>query len=243
MRTYVFTISRVALCQLLFAAVTMLTSSVAEAQRQKPPKGLPKGPTVTLERVRPDVAELKAIPSGPGFLLGSLMEYEFIGGPNTSGSTSFLSYGPLFQVGIRDFRRNTYPVLLQPNTEYQVRVRYIKTSIDFSEWTTFSFRTASQFLARPSSPLNLRESSRTATRVTLVWEAPSTGANVSYEYYINGVKTPLTRCGGAYVICTEADFRTVTFALPSAGTSLRFGVSARDADLNLSLPNEILVAN
>ena len=236
-------IPRAAAFGLMFASVFALTCSVAEAQRIKPPKGVPSGPVISLERVRPDVAELKAIPSGPGFLIGSLMEYEFIGGPNTAGSTSFLSYGPFFQVGVLDFRRNTYPVLLQPNTEYVVRVRYIKTSVDFSAWTNFTFRTAPQFLSRPSSPLNLREANRTATEVTLEWDAPSTGANVSYEYFINGVKTPLTRCGGAYVFCTEADFRTVTFSLPTANTSLRFGVAARDADLNLSLPTEMVIAN
>ncbi|MCC6508690.1 MAG: hypothetical protein IT423_06265 [Pirellulaceae bacterium] len=82
-----------------------------------------------------------------------------------------------------------------------------------------------------------------ATQVTLEWDAPNTTAGFTYEYFINGVKTPLTRCRGPYVFCTEADFRIVTFDLPAAGTSLRFGVAARDVDLNLSLPAELDIAN
>ncbi len=69
MRESVSVVPRAVAFGLMFASVFALTSSVAEAQRIKPPKGVPSGRVISLERVRPDVAELKALPSGPGFLI------------------------------------------------------------------------------------------------------------------------------------------------------------------------------
>jgi hypothetical protein len=216
---------------LLFAC----TVDEAAAQRRKPPP--PAAPVVSVLKARPDVMELQAT-----YIAGFKLEHKVTAGPGTAGARSSLAIGPFFQVGTLDYL-NVYPVLLQPNTQYTIQVRQIKTTVEFSPWTTFQFKTAATFLTRPGQPLNLRATSRTATTVTLQWDAPTTGSAVTYEYFINGVKTPLTRCGGTYVFCTEPDFRTVTFPLPATGQSLVFGVAARDVDLNLSLSSELTIAN
>jgi hypothetical protein len=207
------------------------------AQRGYKPKPPPAAPVISVLKSRPDVMELQA-PYVPGFKL----EFQAIAGPGTAGAPTSIAFAPFFQVGTLNFF-NIYPVLLLPNTDYTIKVRQLKSSVEFSPWTTFKFKTAATFLARPGIPINLRETSRTATSVTLQWDAPSTGPAASYEYFINGVKTPLTRCGGIYVYCNEPDFRVVTFNLPATGKSLLFGVAARDVELNLSLSSELKIAN
>ena len=75
MRSSTSTISRVVVFGLTVTSVFGLKCSIAEAQRVRPPEAVPKGLVITLDRVRPDVAELKALPSGRGFEIGSLMEF------------------------------------------------------------------------------------------------------------------------------------------------------------------------
>jgi hypothetical protein len=181
---------------IMLTSVLMLSLSVADARRDRrhptaPPQPQ-QGPVMTLERVRPDLAEL-SVPISISFV-GYKLEFQLVGGPDTEGSMSDLTFPGKFQVGDRDTRRNTYPVLLLPNTQYTVRARYTKTSVDFSPLTSLTFTTTSDFASRPGSPLNLRVKERLATGVRLEWDAPAPGANFSYEYFINGFKTPLSRC-------------------------------------------------
>jgi hypothetical protein len=105
-----------------------------------------------------------------------------------------------------------------------------------SSWSSVFFRTPAQFETRPAPPANLRITQQTATQVTLVWDAPSGSQTTPfyYELFLNNQRTPIFQCGGAYVVCTEADFRTVTISRPTPGTTLTFGVTARDSDLNRS---------
>ena len=185
---------------------------MAQAQRRKKLTA----PIVQVTRVRPDVAELTI--TNILSTVGARQEYQVISGPNAAGNPSSLTLGTVIVVGGLNVL-NTYPVQLLPNSDYVVRVRNIKTSADFSDSTNVSFRTTAQFDARPNSPQNLRITQQTATQVTLVWDAPIGAGPFSYDYFLNGVRTALPRCGGAYVFCTEADFRTFTVNRPAAGTA------------------------
>jgi hypothetical protein len=229
---------------LLFAlaAVVAITSvfgastGIAQAQKRKKLTA----PIVQVTKVRPDAAELTI--TNVLSTIGARQEYQVISGPNAAGSPSSLTIATVLVVGTRNIL-GSYPIQLLPNSDYVVRVRNIKTSADFSDWVNVSFRTTAQFDARPSSPPNLRITQQTATQVTLMWDAPGGAAPFTYEMFLNGVRTALLQCGGAYVTCTEADFRTVTINRPAVGSTLTFGVAARDANLNLSLPAELTLTN
>jgi hypothetical protein len=212
---------------------TVLGVTQASAQTKRTQKL--EAPVVQVTRVRPDVAEL----SIRNLLasVGARQEYQVISGPNAEGSPSSLSIGGVIQVGLRNVQ-GQYPIQLLPNSDYYVRVRNVKTSVNVSSWSSVFFRTPAQFETRPAPPANLRITQQTATQVTLVWDAPSGTApsptGFYYELFLNNQRTPIFQCGGAYVVCTEADFRTVTISRPTPGTTLTFGVTARDSDLNRS---------
>jgi hypothetical protein len=219
---------------------TVMGTTEAHAQSNKrvvkPPKTTPiPAPIVNVTRVRPDVAELTIPPSLS--TAGTRQEYQVISGPNAEGSASSITLGGTILVGFRNVI-GQYPIELQPNADYYVRVRNTKTSIDFSPWTTVFFRTPGQFDERPNPPANLRISNQTDTRVTLMWD--DAGANLlpnivnRYEFFINAIRTPIPQCGGPYTFCTEADYRTITISRPTPGTTLAFGVTTRDANLNRS---------
>lgn len=234
--------TRTARTGLLFilAAVVAITTvfgastDIAQAQKRKKLTA----PIVQVTKVRPDAAELTI--TNILSTVGTKQEYQVISGPNADGSPASLTISHILVVGTRNIL-GAYPIQLLPNSDYVVRVRNIKTSVDFSDWVNVSFRTTAQFDARPGSPPNLRVTGQTATQVTLMWDAPSGAAPFSYELYLNNVRTALFQCGGAYVTCSEADFRTVTINRPAAGSTLTFSVAARDANLNLSLPSQLTV--
>jgi hypothetical protein len=209
-------------------------TGIAQAQKRKKLTA----PIIQVTKVRPDAAELTI--TNILSTVGTKQEYQVISGPNAAGSPASLTISHILVVGTRNIL-GAYPIQLLPNSDYVVRVRNIKTSVDFSDWVNVAFRTTAQFDARPSSPPNLRVTGQTATQVTLMWDAPSGAAPFSYELYLNNVRTALFQCGGAYVTCSDADFRTVTFNRPAAGSTLIFGVTARDVNLNLSLPSELTV--
>ena len=232
-------------------AVTAITTAIGttEAQAQstkksvKPPQpsSIP-APIVNVTRVRPDVAELTITPSLA--TAGTRQEYQVISGPNSANSPSSITIGGPILVGLRNVL-GRYPIELQPNADYYVRVRNIKTSVDFSPWTTVFFSTPGQFDVRPSPPANLRITNQTDTGVTLMWDDADTNllANIAnrYEFFINGVRTPIPQCGGPYALCTAADYRTIRIGRPTPGTTLVFGVTTRDAFLNRSEVSTITV--
>jgi len=215
------------------AFIAIFGATEALAQKKRPPQL--EAPVVQVTRVRPDVAELtiKNVLAS----VGTRQEYQVISGPNSEGTPSSLTIGGVIQVGLRNVQ-GQYPIQLLPNSDYHVRVRNIKTSVDFSNWSTVFFRTPAQFETRPNAPGNLRVTQQTASQVTLMWDAPITTPPSTtpflYELFLNNERTPIFQCGGAYVFCTEADFRTVTINRPTPGTTLSFGVTARDSDLNRS---------
>ena len=235
-------VTRTGLLFILAAAVAITSvfgtsTGIAQAQKRKKLTA----PIVQVTKVRPDAAELTI--TNVLSTVGTRQEYQVISGPNAAGSPSSLTISTVLVVGTRNVL-GAYPIQLLPNSDYVVRVRNIKTSADFSDWVNVSFRTTAQFDARPSTPSNLRITQQTATQVTLLWDAPSSGAApFAYELFLNGVRTALPQCGGAYVTCSEADFRTVTINRPAPGTTLTFGVAARDANLDLSLPAELTLTN
>ena len=231
--------------------VTAITTAMGtpEAQAQsrkknvKPPQATAiPAPIVNVSRVRPDIAELSIPPSLS--TAGTRQEYQVISGPNSANSPSSITIGGTILVGFRNVT-GQYPIELQPNADYYVRVRNIKTSIDFSPWATVFFRTPGQFDERPNPPANLRITNLTDTGVTLRWDDASTNLMPNpvnrYEFFINGARTPLPQCGGPYTLCTEADYRTITISRPTPGTTLAFGVTARDANLNRSEVSTITV--
>jgi hypothetical protein len=222
------------------AVTTVMSTTEAHAQsnekaRKPPPTPPIPAPVVSVTRVRPDVAELTILPSLA--TAGTRQEYQVISGPNAAGSPSSITLGGTILVGHRNVV-GQYPIELRPNADYYVRVRNIKTSIDFSAWSTVFFRTPGQFDDRPRPPTNLRITAQTGTAATLRWDDANTNLmpNVvqRYEFFINGVRTPIPQCGGPYSFCTEADYRTVTINRPPAGSTLAFGVTTRDANLNRS---------
>jgi hypothetical protein len=229
--------SRFALAAMMvIAAVLGTTADMAQAQNTTQLTA----PIIQVTRVRPDVAELTI--TNVRSTIGVNQQYQVISGPNAVGSLSGITRGLTVLVGVRD-AQSKYPIQLLPDSEYVVQVRNIKTSANFSAWTTVSFRTAAQFETRPNSPPNLRIINQTATQVTLRWDAPSGAAPFIYDMFLNDVRTVLPQCVGGYGGCTEVDFRTVTINRPAPGTSLKFGVTARDTNLNLSLPTELTISS
>lgn len=222
----------------VMAVTTVFGASTGIAQAQKRKKLT--APIVQVTKVRPDAAELTI--TNVLSTVGNKQEYQVISGPNAAGSPSTITLGTVLRVGLRNVQ-GQYPIQLLPNSDYVVRVRNIKTSADFSDRVNVSFRTTAQFDARPGTPPNLRITQQTATKVTLMWDAPSGAAPFTYELFLNGVRTAIFQCGGAYVTCTEADFRTVTINRPAPGSTLTFSVAARDANLNLSLPAALSIPN
>lgn len=208
-------------------------TTAAHAQKQNSAKLV--APSVSITRVRPDVAEL-SVPVSIS-TAGTKLEYQVTSGPNAAGSLSSITLNNLIQVGLRNVQ-GSYPIQLLPDSNYTVRVRRVKTSADVSPWTSVNFRTPAQFDSRPSAPPNLRISQQTTTQVTLSWDAPAGVPALNYpstyELFLNNQRTYFFQCGGVYVQCTEADFRTVTISRPAPGTTLTFGVTARDSNLNRS---------
>lgn len=219
------------------------TSRRTTSRRTTAPKATRvSAPVVRVTRVRPDVAELTIPPSLS--TAGYREEYQVISGPNAANSASSITLGGTIRVGLRNVQ-GQYPIELQPNADYYVRVRYIKTSIDFSPWTTVFFRTPGQFDERPNPPANLRIANQTATEVTLMWDDAGTNLfpipSARYEFFINGARIPIFQCGGAYTRCTEADFRSVGISRPTPGTTFTFGVTTRDANLNRSVVSTLTI--
>ena len=219
---------------------TVLGASTGIAQAQKRKKLT--APIVQVTIVRPDAAELTI--TNVLSTVGARQEYQVISGPNAAGTPASLTLGTVIVVGTRNIL-GQYPIQLLPNSNYVVRVRNIKTSADFSDWVNVSFRTTAQFDARPSAPPNLRITQQTDTKVTLMWDAPAgvpaLNYPFTYELFLNNARTAIFQCGGAYVTCTDADFRTVTINRPAAGSTLTFGVTARDSNLNRSELSTITV--
>ena len=224
------------------AAVTVITAVLAAApavaqskKTQNTTTTQPTAPVVQVTKVRPDTAELTIRPdiSQAGFR----QQFQVISGPNAAGTPIGTEIGGTIRVGLLN-TLGQYPIELLPYSDYSVRVRNIKTSVTFSDRVTFFFRTPEQFESRPGAPGNLRITPQTATNVTLAWDAPRFAVppipSRTYELFLNNQRTALFQCGGSYMFCTEADFRTVTIKRPPAGTRLTFGVAARDTELNRS---------
>lgn len=114
------------------------------------------------------------------------------------------------------------------NTAYTSRHRNkvwvpATSSFVFSPWVEFSFRTPTFDSLRPQAPQNVRVVERTATTVTVRWDATPTAAR--YDYRLNGgspIQTGI--CGGAY--CDPIDPLTATFTRPPVGATVSFSVTA-----------------
>lgn len=147
---------------------------------------------------------------------------------------------------------------LVENTDYVFRYRnkiFIQSTGAFlySPWVQFAFHTPTFNSLRPSSPQNLRVASRTATSVTVTWDAVPTA--VRYDYSLNGGASVQSGvCSGAY--CTPTDPLVVTIPRPAPGAPVTFSVTASrppsqgcgaycfpDNRFITSLPTTILVSN
>jgi hypothetical protein len=126
------------------AAVLGPAADIAQAQKRKKLTA----PIVNVTQIRPDVAELTI--TSILSTVGTRQEYQVISGPNAAGSPTSLTIGGVIQVGLRNVL-GQYPIQLLPNSDYVVRVRNIKTSVDFSDWVNVSFRTAATFSTRQSA--------------------------------------------------------------------------------------------
>lgn len=225
----VFSISAVAAVTGI-AAVLAVTPAMAQSKTAT----RLAAPVVQVTKVRPDAAELTIRPDIRQ--AGFRQQFQVISGPNAAGTPISTDIGGTIRVGLQN-ALGQYPIELLPNSDYSVRVRNSKSG-SFSDWVTVAFRTTEQFESRPGAPGNLRITQQTATNVTLAWDSPKFSAppipSRTYELFHNNQRTALFQCGGSYVFCTEADFRTVTIKRPPAGTALTFGVAARDTELNRS---------
>lgn len=120
---------------------------------------------------------------------------------------------------------------LAENSDYVFRHRnkiWIPSTQSFitSAWAQFAFRTPTFDSLRPAAPQNARVILRTATTVTVRWDAVPTA--VRYDFSLNGgapIQTGV--CSGAY--CTPTDPLTATFARPAVGSSVLFNVTASRA--------------
>lgn len=210
----------------VIAAATLVPASAADAAKRAPaPKPTPT-PTPTIAPaptsvnwylIRPDLAEGLSRPAT------QYVEHQVIAGPGIT------TPGPI----VRGLSGGLYVRGLQAGSTYSVRVRNIAVGASPSAWTTFSLTTTTQFAERPPAPQNLRETARTATTVTVAWDAPD-AAFYSYEAFAGS--TPLL-LDFAYAI----ELRERTFARPPVGTSVSVSVAARDVNQNLSLPATLQV--
>lgn len=209
-----------------FAGVTSLTlAAPAGAAIRIKPKPQPKptvAPTPTsviLTSVRPDLVYGLVRPAA------DYLDYQLLSGPGV-GSNAPIQRG----VAASFFLEN-----LQAASTYTYRIRNIGVGVAPSAWTTFTVTTAATFASRPPAPKHLRVLSRTATTVTVSWDAPSSG---SFQYQAFVDQTPLLLASGPYVFET----RERTFAVPAPGASVTVTVTARDSMQNLSLPATLVVS-
>ena len=169
-----------------------------------------------------------------------------------SGATQ----GGVRDVFVADGGRLRFGQLIE-NTTYSFRYRnkiWIGgSSFLFSPWVTFSFRSPTGNSLRPASPQNLRVLSRTATSVTLGWDAVATAAR--YDYSVNG--GPTIQAGQVTcVYCEPSNPLAATIQRPGPGTTVSFAVTASraptfvncaycfpDTRFDTSLPSIITVTN
>ncbi len=169
-----------------------------------------------------------------------------------SGATQ----GGVRDVFVADGGRLRFGRLIE-NTAYTFRYRnkiWIGgTSFVFSPWVTFSFRSPTGNALRPASPQNLRVLSRTATTVTVGWDAVPTAAR--YDYSVNG--GPTIQAGQVTcVYCEPSNPLAATIQRPGPGTTVSFAVTASraptivncaycfpDTRFDTSLPSIITVTN
>lgn len=210
-----------------FAGVTSLTvatpagAAVRTKARPKPqptPTVAPTPTSVILTSVRPDLVYGLVRPAA------DYLEYQLLSGPGV-GSNAPIERG----VAASFFLEN-----LQAASTYTYRIRNIGVGVAPSAWTTFTVTTAATFASRPPAPMNLRVLSRTATTVTVTWDAPGAG---SFQYRAFVDETPLLLPVGPY----SYETRQRTFPVPAPGVSVTVTVTARDSMQNLSLPATLVV--
>lgn len=229
MRT--FQLKRLAGSVLILGA--LVAASVAAANPAGAQKRLPTTTTSTIQPPTTTIPVPSSVPLPTGFSVISnfpdnwqikiapstqLGDAELLTGP-TTGGPAILTVG---DNGVLAFLR------LVENSNYTIRYRnkiWIPSTASFitSPWVQFNFHTPTFDSLRPPSPQNLRVISRTATTVTVRWDAVATA--VRYDFAVNnGTPTQTGVCLGVY--CTPTDPLTATFARPPVGTSVTFNVTA-----------------
>ena len=202
------------------------TSGIASAARSKPPRPTPTpAPTALPPAAPPAPVSFQitdptpdhfAVQMSPATQLG---EAELLSGPTIGGPAIVL---------VGDGGRVSF-LRLAENSDYVFRYRNAvpngSTTVT-SAWVQFSFRTPSFDSLRPSAPQNVRVVERTATTVTVRWDAVPTAAR--YDVSLNGAAPVQTGvCSGAF--CTPPDPLTFTFPRPTPGSSVLFSVTASRA--------------
>ena len=255
----------------LFAAVTVvatLAASGGSAFAAKP-KPTPRPTIAPTPFVYPTPAPTAVPPVSPSVPVPSAIQVisnfpdavQIRVSPGTQLSDAELLSGPTSAAGpvivlVADNGLVSFSRLVE-NSDYVFRYRNKISpdgSINFivSPWVQFSFHTPTGDSLRPSIPQNLRVIDRTATTVTVRWDAVPTAAR--YDFSLNGGASSQTGiCGGAY--CTPPDPLTATFARPAPGTSVLFSITATrataicgpycfpDTRFDTSLPATLVVTN
>jgi hypothetical protein len=176
-----------------------------------------------------------------------LGQAELLSGPTTIGPAIVLA---------GDGGRVSFLRLVE-NSDYVFRYRNALPSgpeVVVSAWAQFSFRTPTFDSLRPAAPRNLRVVERTATTVTVRWDAVPNA--IDYSFSVNGsaftTSNPVT-C----IYCTPVDPLTAVIPRPAVGLPATVSViSTRAATPPLcaaycypdtrfvnSLPTSLVVAN
>ncbi len=228
---YLRTASAAALA--LVAATMLISTSAGAASRTRPTTTKPPATTQPPTTTQPPVV---VAPPGPAtgftvvqntpddFLIQmtsatQLGQAELLSGPTTIGPAIVL-VGDGGRVGF---------LRLVENSDYVFRYRNALPSgpnLVVGAWVQFSFRTPTFDSLRPAAPQNLRVVARTATTVTVRWDAVPNA--IDYSFSVNGsafvTSNPVT-C----IYCNPVDPLTAVIARPAVGLPATVSVIATRA--------------
>jgi hypothetical protein len=212
----------VATAFLLLGATTLFSTTANASSRTRPTTTKPPATTQPPGTTQPPVV---VAPPGPatGFAVvqnipddfqvqmtsaTELGQAELLSGPTTIGPAIVL-VGSGGRVGF---------LRLVENSDYVFRYRNALPSgpnLVVGAWVQFSFRTPTFDSLRPAAPQNLRVVERTASTVTVRWDAVPNA--IGYSFSVNGgafTSTTTVTC----IYCTPIDPLTAVIARPAVGT-------------------------
>jgi hypothetical protein len=212
---------------LLFGAVSLANLPSASAAKRPRPAPTTTTPPTTVApppasvpvpssfSVTSNIPDNLSVAITPATQLG---DAELLSGP-TSGGPAIVLVGDGGRVSF---------LRLSENSDFTFRYRnkiFVSStqSFVFSPWVTFSFRTPTFDSLRPAAPANLRVVARTATTVTVRWDAVN--GTIDYGYSLNGgpqIRTNIPAC----IYCAPTDPLQATFPRPAIGSSVLFSVVA-----------------